>query len=105
MSSERVQGRPAGSGQALRLQHEIVLKHREECMITGVEEVISFDEKAVTADTQMGMLCIKGENLHVKRVSLETGELEVEGTVSMMQYQTNQRRGKKGENFVKRLVR
>ncbi len=105
MPTEWVQGKTTASGQASKLTHEVVLKHREDCKITGVEEVISFDEKAVTADTQMGMICVKGENLHVKRVSLDTGELEIEGMVCSIQYQTNQRKGKKGENFVKRLVR
>lgn len=105
MPTEWVQGKSAGSQQSSKLSHQVVLKHREECKITGVEEVISFDEKAVTADTQMGMICVKGENLHVKRVSLDTGELEIEGMVYSIQYQTNQRKGKKGENFVKRLVR
>ncbi len=105
MPSEWIQGKAAGSGQASKVQHDVVLKHREDCRITGVAEVISFDEKAVTADTHMGMICVKGENLHVKRVSLDTGELEIEGMVYSIQYQTNQRKGKKGENFVKRLVR
>lgn len=52
--------------------------------ITGVEDVISFDTKEVLLETTMGILTIKGEDLKVNRLSIEKGELEIEGTVDSM---------------------
>ena len=54
--------------------------------ITGVEDVISFDTKEVLLETTMGILTIKGEDLKVNRLSIEKGELEIEGTVDSMEY-------------------
>lgn len=93
------------AAQSENRKQELILKQREYCQVTGVVEMISFDEKAVVADTVMGMLTIRGENLHVKRVSLEGGELEVTGTVQLLQYQGSRERGRRGENFIRRLVR
>ena len=53
--------------------------------ITGVEDVISFDTKEVLLETTMGILTIKGEDLKVNRLSIEKGELEIEGTVDSME--------------------
>lgn len=94
-----------GSGPEAGGKHQILLRQREWCQISGVVEMIAFDDKTVTADTRMGMLSIKGEDLHVKRVSLETEELEVEGRVSQLVYQGASQKGKKGEAWMKRLVR
>lgn len=54
--------------------------------VTGVEDVISFDEKQVILDTNRGRLVIKGDSLHVKRLNLEKGETDLEGNIDSMIY-------------------
>ena len=65
--------------------HKLMMLNRKSMEITGVEDVISFDTKEVLLETTMGILTIKGEDLKVNRLSIEKGELEIEGTVDSME--------------------
>lgn len=86
-----------------RSAHRINLTEREQLSVTGVEDVISFDEKQVILDTNLGKLLIKGERLHVKKLSLEKGEVELEGDVDQLTYSASGRR-KSEESFLSRLL-
>lgn len=79
----------------------VTLEDRSALTVTGVSDVDSFDENSVTAYTDFGQLTIRGENLNIKRLSVETGELAVEGTVSALVYTENRPR----ESVFKRLFR
>lgn len=68
------------------MAHKIVLIGRETMSVEGVENVVSFDEKQVILDTTKGRLVIKGAGLHVKRLSLEKGIIDFEGSVDNMDY-------------------
>ncbi len=74
----------------VQLPHHIILDGRERLSITGVEDVESFDENAVVMSTSQGVLMIKGTGLRVDRLSLEGGELNIEGTVDSLQYEDTQ---------------
>ena len=58
--------------------HACRLENRNAASLTGVREVVSFDENQVVMDTDMGLLTIKGKDLHVSRLTVEKGEMEVE---------------------------
>ena len=60
--------------------HHIVLKERKSATLTGVKEVLSFDSEEVQLDTIRGHLAIKGKDLHVRRLTLERGEVDIDGT-------------------------
>lgn len=60
---------------------------RESMAATGVLDVISFDEESIIAETELGMMIIKGINLHVNRLNLENGELAVDGEISGITYE------------------
>lgn len=66
--------------------HSIKLAERHTLGVTGVTEVERFDETSVVLATTDGMLIISGEGLHISRLSLETGELDVEGKVNRLTY-------------------
>ena len=66
--------------------HGIVLDGRRTLSVTGVTEVERFDEQIIVLATTAGMLFIHGEGLHIFRLSLETGELGVEGKVDRLVY-------------------
>lgn len=68
-------------------RHAINLVRRESMTATGVLDVISFDEESIIAETELGMLIIRGINLHVNRLNLENGELAVDGEVSGITYE------------------
>ena len=69
-----------------KLTHNLILKRRKELSITGVVDVDSFDEETVIAYTDIGELTVKGENLHISKINLDTGDLFLDGTVSLLSY-------------------
>ena len=60
------------------IRHRIILDERERLSVTGVTDVIAFDEETITADTDMGVITIRGENLHISKLNLEDGILQTE---------------------------
>lgn len=84
--------------------HRLTLADRSICSITGIREVISFDVKEVILDTELGTLTIKGQDLHVKRLTLEKGELDMEGLVESFAYSDSQA-AKESESFFSRIFR
>lgn len=66
--------------------HNVILEDRSRLTVSGVSDVDSFDEQTVIMFTQMGELTVKGEDLHINRLSLEMGELAVEGDIASLSY-------------------
>ncbi len=85
--------------------HSCVIRDRSFVSLTGVREVISFDENEVVMDTDMGLLTIRGKQLHVSRLTVEKGEVEVEGTVESLLYSSNEAFRKFGQSLLSRLFR
>lgn len=69
------------------LPHRLSLSERSKLTVTGVTEVISFDETMVALQTCMGMLNVQGSQLQLKTLSLDGGQVEVDGTVSSLVYE------------------
>ncbi len=69
-------------------EHRLILEQRERLVISGVEEVARFDEESILLTTNMGELEIQGEGLHIEKLSLEGGELHVDGEISALIYTT-----------------
>lgn len=68
------------------LPHHVIIEGRSRATISGVEDVESFDENSVTMTTSRGTLVLTGSGLRVDRLSIDKGELNVEGQVDSMQY-------------------
>lgn len=83
--------------------HKIVLSGRKTCTITGVNDVLSFDLNEVLLETEQGMLMIKGSELHVSRLSLDKGEVDVDGSVDSLTYSDTAGTREKAESFFSRL--
>ena len=81
--------------------HRLILEEREHLTVSGVEEVESFDENLIVMDTAQGVLVVRGEDLHIEKLSLDGGDLKVEGTVESLTYEED-RRGRGG--FFSRLL-
>ena len=71
----------------LQLPHKLTLDGREKLTVTGVTEVLSFDENSVVMNTPLGALTVLGENLVLKTLSAEGGNLAVSGHISAAQYE------------------
>lgn len=68
------------------MPHQLMLEDRERLTISGVSDVDSFDETTIVVYTDMGELTIKGDNLHISRLNVETGDLKVEGIIQALTY-------------------
>ncbi len=86
-------------------RHSVTLDRRENVAITGVLDVISFDEATIIADTDMGVLIIRGGNLHVNRLNLENGELEIDGEIISLNYEEQNSYGKGKSSFIGKLFK
>ena len=69
------------------------LEEREQLSVSGVEEVESFDENTIVMRTSRGTLVVRGEELHIEKLSLDGGELRVEGSVDSLTYEDGGREG------------
>ncbi len=85
-------------------QHKVIMINRKNCSLTGITDVIAFDEKEVILETQMGALFIRGENMHIKRLTLEQGEVDVEGSIDSYMY-SGKKAMEKNESLLSRLFR
>ena len=85
--------------------HKLTLQNRGSVMLTGVKDVVAFDENQVVLDTELGLLTIKGKNLHMNRLTLEKGEAGLEGQIDSLSYSSNESLHKSGESLFNRLFR
>lgn len=85
--------------------HKISLNNRRSGMMTGVREVLSFDAGEVVLDTEQGVLIVKGEDLHVTRLTLEKGEVEMDGRIDGVMYTESDDRKSGKESFLAKLFR
>ena len=80
--------------------HKIILSNRRTGNFTGVLDVISFDISEILLETEQGMLNVKGKDLHVNRLNLEKGEVDIEGTIDILSYSQVPVSMKKTENLL-----
>ena len=82
--------------------HHVILEGREQLSVSGVEEVESFDESTIVMLTSRGTLVVRGEELHIEKLSLDGGDLRVEGMVDSLTYEDD---GGPRAGFLARLCR
>ncbi|MDR1892028.1 MAG: sporulation protein YabP [Oscillospiraceae bacterium] len=71
---------------SIKLPHNLVMEDRKTLMITGVSDVDSFDDQTVVVYTDLGELTVRGSNLHIGKLSVETGELNITGNIFALGY-------------------
>lgn len=74
-------------GDEIRMPHRLTLTEREALTLSGATEVISFDENAVVVKTGLGQLTIHGKGLQLKNLSLEGGQVAVDGHIAALIYE------------------
>lgn len=73
--------------QSIQLPHKLTLNGRKVLTVTGVSEVISFDDQSVILHTAMGILSVHGQELQLKSLSPEGGQVIINGTVAALIYE------------------
>ena len=67
-------------------EHLVSIVNREKLEVRGVSRVESFDEEEIVLETDLGMLTIRGQDLHIQNVDVEQGQFVVEGLINALQY-------------------
>lgn len=83
--------------------HKISLNNRISGSVTGVREVISFDAVEIVLDTEQGILIVKGDDLHVTRLTVDKGEVEITGRIDGIIYTEGGEKKRGREGFLTRL--
>lgn len=87
---------------APRAPHNITIEGRHLLCATGILAIVAYDEYSATLDTSLGTLVIGGGDIHVSELSVQTGEVKVQGNIEYVQYQDKK---DKSTSFFKKLIR
>ena len=77
----------------IKFPHNLTLEDRHSLVVTGVIDIGGYDEQTIIAQTEKGELVVKGEELHIIRMSVDMGELNVEGNIISLQYNETRPQG------------
>lgn len=92
-------------GQIVQKNHKVNLNSRNQAVITGVKDVLSFDAGEVLLETELGVLMLRGSELHVNRLTLEKGEVDIDGKIDSLTYSDTNSYAKSGESLISRLFK
>lgn len=82
----------------------LILENREKLSISGVLDVLSFDDQVVILETELGLLTVKGENIRINKLSIDTSEVIIEGKISSIAY-SEKGNEQKGGSLLNKLFR
>ncbi|MGN0435693.1 MAG: sporulation protein YabP [Wujia sp.] len=85
--------------------HRVVMSGRNSCEITGVSEVLAFDEQQVSLHTSEGKLTIKGNSLHVSGLDVDKGQLKMTGNIDSMNYSEIHSAGRATKKILGRMFK
>lgn len=69
----------------------VIIENRKRLNISGVKEVVSFDDETIMVDTELGKMTVKGEGLHIESFNTSTGDLTATGKVHAVVYMSDAR--------------
>ena len=67
-------------------ENNIVIENREKMTISGVTDVLSFDDQVIIVETNLGLLTVKGENLKINKLNIDTSDFSLNGNMSSVSY-------------------
>lgn len=92
-------------GTTKQRQHKMSLMNRKNCNLSGIVDVLSFDLGEILLETDLGMLMVRGKDMHVTRLSLEKGEVDIDGKIDSLTYSENTSFAEKSESFLTKLFK
>lgn len=88
---------------SIKMPHSLILQDRGVLSVSGVADVDSFDEQTVVLFTDLGELTVKGTDLHINKLNVDTGELAIEGEITSMIY--SEEKAASGNGFFSKLFK
>jgi len=85
-------------------QHKVVIDQRKKIVVTGVQDVDSFNESEIIMLTNNGFITVVGEDLHISKLNLVEGQIAVEGTIQNLDYADHEQERRKG-SFLSRAFK
>ncbi len=82
---------------------KMTVTNRAGCILTGITDILSFDVDEILLETNLGMLMIRGKDLHVNRLTLEKGEADITGRIDSLQYSDMSKGNGQKEKLLHRL--
>jgi sporulation protein YabP len=82
----------------------LILENRSKLSVSGVLDVLSFDDQIIIIETELGLLTIKGDNLRINKLSIDTSEVIVEGEVNSISYSSKDL-DKKSDGFLGKIFK
>lgn len=82
----------------------LILENRSKLSVSGVLDVLSFDDQIIIIETELGLLTVKGDNLRINKLSIDTSEVIVEGEIISLTY-SNKDLEKKNESFLGKIFK
>ena len=82
----------------------LILENRGKLSISGVLDVLSFDDQVVMVETELGLLTVKGENIRINKLSIDTSEVIIEGDISYLAYTDKENEKNKG-SFMSKIFK
>ncbi len=79
----------------------VILENRNKLSVSGVKDVLSFDDQVVIMETDLGLLTVKGENLKINKLSIDTSEVVIEGGINSLSYSEQNKIKQDGSLFSK----
>lgn len=83
----------------------IVLENREKMSISGVSDVLSFDDQIIIVETNLGLLTIKGENLKINKLNIDTSDFTLNGKINSMSYSETAFEGKSSSGILSKIFK
>lgn len=78
----------------LEIMQNIILENRNKLSISGVKDVLSFDDQIVILETNLGMLTVKGDDIRINKLSIDTTDIIIEGNINSISYSdSSEKRG------------
>lgn len=87
------------------LPHNIVLENKQKMSVTGVEDVDTFDEGKIVLYIKDDTLIIEGDDLHIQKLDVTSGELVIEGEIYGITYTGSDKSSRGSKGFFKKLMK
>lgn len=83
----------------------IIIENREHLTLTGIVDVFSFDDQIIIIETELGLLTIKGDNLKINKLNLETSDFVVDGKIDSISYSSDDLTSKKTKGLLNKIFK
>ena len=81
----------------------LILENREKLSVSGIIDVESFNDECIVIDTELGVLVVKGEDLHINKLNIDSSELNIEGDIISCEY--SDRDGSRSKGFFSKMFK